>query len=166
MGIKSIGARPVFLAEGTYWPCKEGIMVQRINMLTNEVGTHILPCTQEQFEEGRRKARQGDLMQDAFPFLTPPDREYLISGIPPLQWAELFPLPPMFSQAAIEQILSELRPVINELFGGTATRPLAMDQLIEEVSHDFEPLSEEADRMQLHQWVRDWSLQQGLLTAE
>lgn len=165
METTSIGIRPGFLPEGTYWPCPEGITVQRINMLTQEVGKHILPCTLEQFEEGRRKARQGDLMQDAFPFLTPPDREFLISGIPPLQWAELFPLPLTFSQSSIEEILEELRPVMDELFGGTASRPLAIDRLLEEVGRDFEPLLED-DQTKLQYWVQEWALQQGLILAE
>ncbi|MCX6213750.1 hypothetical protein [Spirosoma sp.] len=165
METTSIGIRPGFLPEGTYWPCPEGITVQRINMLTQQVGKHILPCTLEQFEEGRRKARQGDLMQDAFPFLTPPDREFLISGIPPLQWAELFPVPLPFSPSSVEQILAELRPVMDELFGGTASRPLAMDRLVEEVSRDFEPLLDE-DQTKLQHWVQQWALQQGLILAE
>lgn len=165
METTSIGIRPGFLSEETYWPCPEGITVQRINMLTQEVGKHILPCTLEQFEEGRRKARQGDLMQDAFPFLTPPDREFLISGIPPLQWAELFPLPLTFSQSSIEQILAELWPVMDELFGGTASRPLALDRLLEEVGRDFEPLLDD-DQMKLQHWVQGWALQQGLILAE
>lgn len=165
METTSIGIRPGFLPEGTYWPCPEGITVQRINVLTQEVGKHIQPCTLEQFEEGRRKARQGDLMQDAFPFLTPPDREFLISGIPPLQWAELFPLPLTFSQSSVEQILAELRPVMDELFGGTASRPLALDRLLEEVGRDFEPLLDD-DQTKLQHWVQGWALQQGLILAE
>lgn len=75
MNTSTIGARPDFLPEGTYWPCAEGVKVERVNMLTNEVGAHLLPCTKEQFDEGRRRARQGELMQEAFPFLTPPDRD-------------------------------------------------------------------------------------------
>jgi len=165
METTSIGIRPGFLPEGTYWPCPEGITVQRINMLTQEVGKHILPCTLEQSEEGRRKARQGGLMQDAFPFLTPPDREFLISGIPPLQWAELFPLPLTFSQSSVEQILAELRPVMDELFGGTASRPLALDLLLEEVGRDFEPLLDD-DQTKLQHWVQGWALQHGLILAE
>lgn len=46
--------------------------------------------TIEALTEGVEKYNAGALIQDAFPFLSASEREFLISGIPPDEWDRLF----------------------------------------------------------------------------
>jgi hypothetical protein len=47
--------------------------------------------TAEQMSQGYEAYQQGKLVQEAFPFLSPDQREFLISGLTPEEWAEIFP---------------------------------------------------------------------------
>jgi len=49
-----------------------------------------LNCSLEVFEKGLEKYKRGAMMQDAFPFLSADEREFLISGTTPEEWAEMF----------------------------------------------------------------------------
>jgi len=57
--------------------------ITRTSALTGVVSTLDLDVTNEQLEAHRN----GALAQNAFPHLSPPDREFLISGITPAEWA-------------------------------------------------------------------------------
>lgn len=50
----------------------------------------IVNCSQEQLEEGLAKQAQGILIQDAFPFLTADEREFMLTGILPEEWDAMF----------------------------------------------------------------------------
>ena len=47
-------------------------------------------CDPKKFSEGVIAYRMGAFVQDAFPFLTANEREFLISGITPAQWKAIF----------------------------------------------------------------------------
>jgi hypothetical protein len=47
-------------------------------------------CTQEQFELGISAWNSGQMVQDAFPFFSPEEREFLLTGLTPSEWEELF----------------------------------------------------------------------------
>jgi len=47
-------------------------------------------CTSEQYLEGMKAYKAGAMMQNAFPFLHTDEREFLISGTTPEEWAEMF----------------------------------------------------------------------------
>ncbi len=63
------------------------MVVVRQNQLTGKFNKMDLPVTQEQLN---RYDRREDLVQNIFPNLTPPQREFLISGMTPTEWVEMF----------------------------------------------------------------------------
>lgn len=61
--------------------------VTRVSPLTMKKTTLDLPITEEQMA----KYQLGDtLIQDAFPNLTPGQREFILTGIPESEWDEAF----------------------------------------------------------------------------
>jgi hypothetical protein len=50
----------------------------------------IFNCTPSQYLLGLDAYKGGALMQNAFPFLSPDEREFLISGTTPEEWATMF----------------------------------------------------------------------------
>ena len=62
--------------------------ITRVSMLTRESHTLDLDVTIEQIA---RYMAGGILLQDAFPQLTPPEREFIKTGITPAEWTEAFP---------------------------------------------------------------------------
>ncbi len=61
--------------------------ITRKSTLTGVVRTRDLPVTKEQLDAWLA----GQFAQDAFPHLSADDREFIISGITPEEWAEAFP---------------------------------------------------------------------------
>ena len=61
--------------------------ITRHSIITGKLHTMDLPVTEEQY--ARWKA--GTLVQDVFPDLTPDQREFILSGITPEEWADVFP---------------------------------------------------------------------------
>lgn len=49
-----------------------------------------LNCTAEQYKAGKLAYETGSMMQVAFAFLSPGEREFLISGTTPAEWAAMF----------------------------------------------------------------------------
>lgn len=49
-----------------------------------------LPLTEREFNTGQLKRNQGMLIQDAFPQLNADQREFIMTGITPEEWAETF----------------------------------------------------------------------------
>jgi len=68
----------------------ETMPVTRTSMITGITHTRDLPVTQEQidlWQNGEAK------IQEAMPHLSPPDREFVKTGITPEEWIEEFGLP-------------------------------------------------------------------------
>lgn len=47
-------------------------------------------CTPKQYLDGMKAYNEGALMQEAFPFLSTDEREFLISGFTPAMWERTF----------------------------------------------------------------------------
>lgn len=63
------------------------MIIQKQSLWSGNVNQMDLPVTEEQIE----KWRSGTLIQKAMPHLTAEEREFLISGTTPADWAEMFP---------------------------------------------------------------------------
>ena len=61
--------------------------------VTSEKGKEmVFDCSIGKYREGLAIYKTGKIcIQDAFPFLTADEREFLISGLTPACWARLFP---------------------------------------------------------------------------
>jgi hypothetical protein len=67
------------------------MQITRTCMFNSEVYTMDFPnMTEEQFSEGMKKWRGGALIQDAFGYLEPEEREFLMTGTPPYIWHKMF----------------------------------------------------------------------------
>lgn len=62
------------------------MLVERKSQVTGKVHTLDLPITEAQ----ALAYEQGKLVQDAFPNLTPEQREFIITGITPEEWTSIF----------------------------------------------------------------------------
>lgn len=60
--------------------------ITRRSIVSGAINTLEIDCTLQQISLWKR----GMLIQDAMPHLTPPQREFILSGITPEEWAELF----------------------------------------------------------------------------
>lgn len=60
--------------------------VTRKSPLTGEINTMELPCVPAQFVAWQT----GMTIQDAFPNLTPGEREFVKTGITPMEWDKVF----------------------------------------------------------------------------
>jgi len=48
--------------------------------------TMVFACEVEQYKQGVNDYRNGKLIQDAFPFLSADEREFLLTGMTPEEW--------------------------------------------------------------------------------
>ena len=80
-------------------PSRRASMLQRFTVFSTPFGVDVVigrtemsfpDVTIEQMELGEDAYAAGAYIQDAFPFLTPEQREFLMTGITPGQWDELF----------------------------------------------------------------------------
>ena len=62
------------------------MLITRKSLISGNINTMSLPITEEQYNAWE----QGTLVQDAMPHLTPDEREFVMSGITPEEWAETF----------------------------------------------------------------------------
>lgn len=51
---------------------------------------YYLACTPRQYKQGIEAYKNGALIQEAFPFLTAEEREFLMTGLTPAMWDRLF----------------------------------------------------------------------------
>jgi len=51
----------------------------------------ILPLTKEEIAEGLKRHQSGALIQTAFPTLNAEQREFILTGITPAEWAKIYP---------------------------------------------------------------------------
>ena len=58
----------------------------RTSTLTGKTSTMMLNVSEFTFAEGARMYNEGALLQDAFHFLTPAEREFVKTGITPEEW--------------------------------------------------------------------------------
>jgi hypothetical protein len=62
------------------------MLITRKSLISGNINTMSLPITEEQYNAWE----QGTLVQVAMPHLTPDEREFVMSGITPTEWAETF----------------------------------------------------------------------------
>jgi hypothetical protein len=64
--------------------------ITRISMLSFRHNEMELPLTEAQYLEGMRLRQQGELIQNAFPTLSPVQREFLMTGMSEVEQDEFF----------------------------------------------------------------------------
>ena len=62
------------------------MIVQRRSIISGQVNTMNIDCTEEQLN----RHKMGELVQDVFPNLSVEEREFLISGVTPEEWDNTF----------------------------------------------------------------------------
>ena len=61
------------------------MLLERTSIISNKTTTMELPITNEQLD----RWRQGELIQNVFPDLTPDEREFIMTGITAEEWITL-----------------------------------------------------------------------------
>ena len=62
------------------------MLITRKSLISGNINTMSLPITEEQYNAWE----QGTLVQVAMPHLSPDEREFVMTGITPEEWAETF----------------------------------------------------------------------------
>ena len=62
------------------------MLITRKSLISGNINTMSLPITEEQYNAWE----QGTLVQDAMPHLSPDEREFVMTGITPEEWADNF----------------------------------------------------------------------------
>ena len=62
------------------------MLITRQSLISGNINTMSLPITEEQYNAWE----QGTLVQNAMPHLSPDEREFVMTGITPTEWAETF----------------------------------------------------------------------------
>ncbi len=62
------------------------MLITRKSLISGNINTMSLPITEEQYTAWE----QGTLVQVAMPHLSPDEREFVMTGITPTEWAETF----------------------------------------------------------------------------
>ena len=62
------------------------MLITRKSLISGNTNTMSLPITEEQYTAWE----QGTLVQVAMPHLSPDEREFVMTGITPEEWAETF----------------------------------------------------------------------------
>lgn len=146
----------------TFGSTENGIWYERICVMDGKTYRHELPITPELFQQGLDQMRRGVIIQEAFPMLAPQDREFILSGITPQRWNKLFPPTPPLDETRIGQILTELKPVIVDLFGDNHIKPFNLEGLTTEALYDY-PHIDASLRNQAREWVKAWIEKEGIL---
>ena len=63
----------------------------KIRVTTIRETQMVINCSIKQYQKGVEKYNKGALIQDAFPNLSVDEREFLLSGLTPDQWKDIFP---------------------------------------------------------------------------
>ena len=64
--------------------------VEKRSPFSGQVHSMDIPLTKEEYYDGLAKHRSGALIQNAFPTLNADQREFILTGITPTEWAETF----------------------------------------------------------------------------
>jgi hypothetical protein len=67
------------------------VSVRRTSIVSGKEGVMSLDLNVEEYEKGLALWESGTLIQEAFPTLSADEREFLMTGIGPTEWDELFP---------------------------------------------------------------------------
>ena len=62
------------------------MLITRKSLISGNINTMSLPITEEQYNAWE----QGTLVQNAMPHLSPDEREFIMTGITPEEWADNF----------------------------------------------------------------------------
>jgi hypothetical protein len=68
----------------------ETFTLARVSPITGNLNEVEIPMTIEAYALGMRAWKKGALIQDAFPTLPAPIREFIMSGITPQEWDDMF----------------------------------------------------------------------------
>jgi hypothetical protein len=66
------------------------MLVTNISQLSGKEGTMELDITIEQLERFENRRENGEHVQTIFPNLTKGEREFLLTGITPIEWEQMF----------------------------------------------------------------------------
>lgn len=149
---------------GAIGPTEKGIWYERVCIMDGKTYRHELSLTAELFNQGLDCMQNGITVQEAFPTLAPQDREFILSGITPQRWDDMFPPVPSLDETRMAQILAELKPVIIDLFGDNCVKPFDLEGLTAEALIDY-PQTDELVRSQARTWVKTWVEREGLLAG-
>lgn len=67
------------------------VLVQNQSQFTGRIGQMQINMTYDDFIASYQSWADGALIQDAFPTLSADEREFLLTGCTPEEWAEMFP---------------------------------------------------------------------------
>jgi hypothetical protein len=80
----------------SYYLAPDGrVTVERRSIIDQKNYCLTLYCSRQQLVEGMTNYERGSLLQDAFPTLPAPQREFIKSGITPDEWINMFGPPPV-----------------------------------------------------------------------
>jgi hypothetical protein len=68
----------------------ETFTLARVSPVSGRMNTVEIPCSIEAYAIGYAAWKKGALIQDAFPFLPASIREFIMSGITPQEWDDMF----------------------------------------------------------------------------
>ena len=66
------------------------MQITNISQLSGKETTMELDITPEQLERFYNRRENGEYVQTIFPNLTPAEREFLLTGISPIEWEKIF----------------------------------------------------------------------------
>jgi hypothetical protein len=66
------------------------MLITNISQLSGKETTMELDVTYEQMERFENRKQNGEYVQTIFPNLTPAEREFILSGISPMEWEQMF----------------------------------------------------------------------------
>ena len=69
------------------------MQITNISQLSGKETTMELDITPEQLERFYNRRENGEYVQTIFPNLTPAEREFLLTGISPIEWEKIFGSP-------------------------------------------------------------------------
>jgi hypothetical protein len=66
------------------------MLVTKISHLSGKETTLELNVTQEQMDRFENRRENGEYVQTIFPHLSKDEREFLLTGVSPIEWNEIF----------------------------------------------------------------------------
>lgn len=66
------------------------MLVTNVSQISGKENTMELDVTIEQLQRFENRRENGEYVQTIFPHLTPGEREFLLTGVTPTEWKEIF----------------------------------------------------------------------------
>ena len=66
------------------------MQITNISQLSGKETTMELDITPEQLERFYNRRENGEYVQTIFPNLTPAEREFILTGVSPIEWEQIF----------------------------------------------------------------------------